>query len=539
MSQPLPAESPKQELEGTPELVPLLRLLLLAEGFALAFLECNVPIEAERNVAELRQTLEVRGRRSRLLRLNEPEEDLFGRIRSQSPPMATGEALFVLGFEQSIPSQVEYPPALTRLNRARERFRELLFPLVLVLPRYALDQLSREAPDFWAWRSGVFEARIKQARLARLLTDVARSDFSVYDSLSEPRKGDHLEALQGLLAELETQGKKSERERVALHRRIAVILTSMLRWPEARGHAEKVLKLAKNIGDEKGAATAYHLLGWIAQSTGSYEEASDWYQKVLQIAERHGDQAGVAFTFGLLGTVAQFREAFEEARESFLKALQIFEELGRPAEVAQSYSQLGMLAMTLGAHMEAREWFLKAIQLEDKLGDRTVIASICLGLGAVATVQGIYEEAVKWGRKALTIFEELGNRTGMAQAFSQLGAAEELRGSFDEALEWHGKALRISEALGDRAAIASSASQIGVLLTERGSPGEAVLWNLRSLAVRLEHELPEIGIDLHWLSHQRETLGEKRFRELLAEHVGEDGVKQVIDLIDKFPNDSK
>ena len=50
------------------------------------------------------------------------------------------------------------PPILAHLNLQRERFRDNFeFCLVFVLPKFALKYLIRRAPDFFDWRSGVFE----------------------------------------------------------------------------------------------------------------------------------------------------------------------------------------------------------------------------------------------------------------------------------------------------------------------------------------------------------------------------------------------
>jgi hypothetical protein len=59
------------------------------------------------------------------------------------------------------------------------------------------------------------------------------------------------------------------------------------------------------------------------------------------------------------------------------------------------------------------------------------------------------------------------------------------------------------------------------LLTGTGSPEEAVPLQLRSLALHIELEAPEVRIDFYWLARQRESLGEERFRALLREHAGD------------------
>jgi tetratricopeptide (TPR) repeat protein len=121
----------------------------------------------------------------------------------------------------------------------------------------------------------------------------------------------------------------------------------------------------------------------------------------------------------------------------------------------------------------------------------------------------------------------------MASSNHQLGRVAQERGSYEEALEWYRKSLAIFDELGNRAGMASSRSQIGVLLTATGRAEEAVPWNLRSLTIRLEIGVPEVRIDLHWLGRQREAQGEGRFREILREHLDEEGAASVLRMLDE------
>ncbi len=435
MSRRLRAADPEQDPLEAPELVPLVRLLTRVEGFAIAFLECNVPVSAERIASELIRGLEARGRRGRLVRLEEAEENLLGHLRGLTPPAPPGEALFVLGFERAIPSQVAFPPALTRLNRAREQFRELALPLILVLPRYALDQLSREAPDFWAWRSGVFEVREEEEHLERMVHDVTRPGPGDYGNLSAVRKREHLEVLRGLLAELEARGD-GERARGELHYRIARLLRSMGQWPEAEAAAAKALELAREAGDRRAIAAAGHKLAWVTQDRGDLEAAEEGYRKSLEVGEALGDKTCIAASYHQLGMVAQDRGDLAAAEDWYRKALEVFEALGSKTGIASSYHQLGRVAQDRGDLATAEDWYRKALEIDEALGDKTGIAASYHHLGMVAQARGDLEAAEDRYRKSLEIKEALGNRPDKASTYGQLGLLAEARGEPAAALDW-------------------------------------------------------------------------------------------------------
>ena len=67
-------------------------------------------------------------------------------------------AVFVAGLEYGIPFDQPNARILAELNLGRDPFlRDVPHPLVIWLPDYAVTAVARFAPDFWAWRSGVFE----------------------------------------------------------------------------------------------------------------------------------------------------------------------------------------------------------------------------------------------------------------------------------------------------------------------------------------------------------------------------------------------
>jgi tetratricopeptide (TPR) repeat protein len=126
-------------------------------------------------------------------------------------------------------------------------------------------------------------------------------------------------------------------------------------------------------------------------------------------------------------------------------------------------------------------------------------------------------------------------RSSQAAGFlHRLGNVSYLRGAYEEALQWYRQSLAILEELGDRAGMARAYSQIGVLLTERGAPEEGLLLILASLAIDLELDSPDIRIDFHWLTRERELFGEERFLSILNDQLHTDAVQTVLRLLQEF-----
>ena len=132
------------------------RLVRRADAFVLGFVKCNHPSQQK----EMRQELLVRLSHKHILEveLDKPLisllDELTARWDAENPP----DVVCVYGLEKSINELQEASPVLGRLNNDRDLLRRAIpVPLLVWLPDFALDFIAPGAPDFWAWRSGVYE----------------------------------------------------------------------------------------------------------------------------------------------------------------------------------------------------------------------------------------------------------------------------------------------------------------------------------------------------------------------------------------------
>ena len=78
---------------------------------------------------------------------------------------------------------------------------------------------------------------------------------------------------------------------------------------------EKVLKIAKEIGDRAGEGRAFGNLGIAYKSLGDYQKAIKYHEKDLKIAKEIGDRAGEGRAYGNIGnpyfSLGDFRKAIK------------------------------------------------------------------------------------------------------------------------------------------------------------------------------------------------------------------------------------
>jgi tetratricopeptide (TPR) repeat protein len=231
-------------------------------------------------------------------------------------------------------------------------------------------------------------------------------------------------------------------------------------------------------------ATAYHMLGAVAQYRGQPDEAETWFRKALAITESSQESTNrhhTAASYQHLGIVAQRQGRLEEAEAWYHKSLAIEEELGDKPGMAHSYGQLGILAQERGQPAKAQEWHLKALPIFMELGDRPRLATSYLHLGDLARDQEELDQAEAQYLRSLAIFNELRDQHRISANYHHLGVLAQDRGRLEEAEEWHRKCLDIEEELGDQDSLAESYKQLALLAEQQGHDHQALTWTIRQV----------------------------------------------------------
>ena len=432
--------SPAADQPASPDetLVALARMLdFAAPGrFVLAFVKCNLPVQRRALVEQLSGLLEPLGVTPIEIELNEPVERLLPLLkdrlagsylvpstqvespseteRAQAMRESRGKvAVFVYGLEHALRSNDANPPLLAHLNLSRELFRrDVPCPLVLWLPDYALTLLARGAPDFWAWRSGVYEFLPEPETAER----IAR--LTVYDeaghvtrSLSAEAKRERLHLLARLLEDYRELGDGSrERSTQAdILWKMGDVYYDLGEWVEAHDQYEQALTLARTLDDQRTIAGLLHQLGMLAQDTGDLAEARRLYEQSLALERELGNKQGIASTLGQLGNLARDTGDLADARRLYEQSLALKRELGDKRGIAITLHQLGMLAQATGDLAEASRLYEQSLALEREFGDKQGIAITLAQVALLEEQEENLAAAMSLIRQAEQLFTELGS----------------------------------------------------------------------------------------------------------------------------------
>lgn len=473
------------------ELTRLERMLTRAKGFTLAFARVNAPTQRTQLVEELRTRVQPKSVEIVEIDLDGSVENVLTEIEDYlrqhddaAPDGTTKQAVFVYGLEQLIPSSAIYHPALALINLRRENFREAIpTPLVFWIPEYALQAIAEGAPDFWAWRSGVYEFTLPQEHTEAMWASVEPERGQSRLSLLE--KKERINSLSGLLAEYELREDKNEPNIVAIR-----------------------FDLLTRIGD-------------LYDYTGNYELAFDFFGRALALAEATENESFSVHILLSIGIIYQKRGNHKQALAHYERSLKIAEETGNRSGVAISQHQIGMIYRERGNYGQALVHYERSLKINEELGNRNVIAPSLGEIGIIYQEQGDYEQARAHYERSLKIEEETGSRSGIATALHLLGNLDYLRGDHDQALDYYRRSLQINEELGNRYGIAFSHGQLGQFFLERGQYEEAFEHSLMAFFITARMKLPDIWRAIADLKKLRSAWGTEPFDEAWQEATGE------------------
>jgi tetratricopeptide (TPR) repeat protein len=419
-------------------LLQIASLIRLAEGFRLGFVKCNQPVQCRQLSVRLKEMLASEFKIIDV-ELKMPVTSLrmavMDALETDKAVNTGNRAIMVFGFEHSVPSEGS-APALDELNQSRENFpKSFSGPVLIWLPDYALTRLAREAPDFWGWRSGVFEFS-PDLELISTLEKMAGQD-SETSNLSLVEKSERSAALDGLVRDYQElqRGEREDRAFAAILCRLGDIRRQLGEYGEARRVYKKSLKIYLHLGDKSAVSKVLNQLSTLAYLTGDLGEARRLCEESLKIDTDLGDMNGVSKALHHLGRLTQDTGDLVEARRLYMESLKISQNLGKKNGVSISLHRLGRLAQDMGDLVEARHLYKESLKISLDLGDKIVVSKVLHQLGILAQDLGDLREARRMYEECLKIDKDLGDKRGFAITLAQYSLLDEQEGYLDRALD--------------------------------------------------------------------------------------------------------
>ncbi|MCA2683779.1 MAG: tetratricopeptide repeat protein, partial [Microcystis sp. M038S2] len=331
-------------------LAELLTFIDFAEGLTIGFIEVNRNEEANWIVESLMNNSQCQNIQFIVLNIDDSQVrfllDEILNYLSKNPPLEDKkQVLIIKGLENSIGFK-DYPPILQNLNFVRDAFTyDVPYPILFCLSNDTITRFARFAPDFWAWKSGIFkfESLPEEKNIDRQFVNFAR--VLERDGVSETQA--RIDILTRLFAEYSAE------------KNISMMITTLQQLGVAyyrRGElqkAEESLLEAWNLSNqitslEPTKVATLETLGYVYKKAKKYEEAETIYQQVLNVYSEQKFSQKWAKIQNSLGNVyldknqGSKADNLERAISCFNSALEVYTRDSFPSEWAMTQNNLGI-----------------------------------------------------------------------------------------------------------------------------------------------------------------------------------------------------
>lgn len=251
------------------------------------------------------------------------------------------------------------------LDYNRELFSAQPHGLVFWVTPPGRGLAARQAPHFWAQRSGVFDFSVERPLPLEQVRPMVGWDISI-DNLDETQR--QLRLYQGLLEDLDGQPDAPPLFLADLHLKVARLAYYVDQQPLARQHAQAALDIAVEQDAARLRADSVQALGDVHVRLAEYQEARARYEAAQPIYRAIGARLGEANCHFGLADIDRREESWAAAAAGYERALAYCRSAGMPFNIALALQRLGYTARGAGDIDQARRYFEEALAIFRRIG---------------------------------------------------------------------------------------------------------------------------------------------------------------------------
>jgi len=398
----------------------LVTLITLSKDGAIAFVLCNEPVLRKELYNELEKRLENLKTKIINIQLDENSIDLVNEIREKVPSMKNKSAIFIYGIEKASKAITASGKSayLMKLNIMRDEFSYINQPVIIWSNEATLSKIAIEAPDFWGWRTTVFEFRME--KISEPLGKTEKIIQSGLENLTIDELNEQYKRYSELLEEYKNKNIVDDYKFADWYFKLGMIQYLRGEYKEALEKYKQSLEIEKKLGNQRGIGRTLHNIAAIYQNKGEYDKAFEKYKQSLYIDEKLSDKRAIAQTLHNIAIIHQKKGEYDEAFEKYKQSIEIKNKLGDQQGIAQTLHQIAGIHQAKGEYNEAFEKYNQSIEIYKKLGDLRDLAYTLAQMGLLYSQIGKKEEAIKYTQKALDIFEKIGLENEARKAKAQI-----------------------------------------------------------------------------------------------------------------------
>jgi tetratricopeptide (TPR) repeat protein len=447
----------------------------ISEGFTLAFAEVNFALDIQVLLKALKNHRRCQDIQFVVIEITDSElefvlTELKERLQQTTIEPNKKIVIVVLGLERAIGfvETEKTPEVLENLNFARNVFTvQLPYPVIFILPDYALTRLARGARDFWAWASAVIAFRSGRQTIEQAHQQVFEPN-QLFNNDVKSVNQERIDILLRLLTQYQPTLGQPDAEvaplRLNILEELANAYLNLSDVGKAKQFFAEALSLAQGIGNKWAQANSLFGLGRTLNFLDGYDKALEKYDQALVIYKFLDNRLGEANTLLEIGQIRRFLDQPQEALKRYHEALKLFKAIGNRLGEANALQMVGDILRFLGQLQKALNQYYEALKLFKIVGDSFGEANTLKVVGDTLRSLDQPQEALNSYDKALTLYKTIGNSLGEANTLLESGRVLRFLDQPQEALNHYEEALRLFKVIGDSLGEANALRMIGDVL---------------------------------------------------------------------------
>jgi predicted ATPase/DNA-binding SARP family transcriptional activator len=206
---------------------------------------------------------------------------------------------------------------------------------------------------------------------------------------------------------------------------------------------EESLAIRQRLGDRRGIARSYYILGNLVLHVGQIDTSETYLRKSLAILRTTNNPALLSDPLSVLGINLIFGGKFEECIASYEEAWAIHRELGLPQEPMTANVGMTLAKINLGRYAEARMEAQRDLARYRKINHRYYIAFTLFNLGRIDLVEGASSQAWEHLQESSEILENIKMLTVLPDVLFCLAYTARLLQDRQQAIQYMIQALKI------------------------------------------------------------------------------------------------
>ncbi len=207
------------------------------------------------------------------------------------------------------------------------------------------------------------------------------------------RSLDHLRVQPALLFEKFNTAIRDQPNNWDVINRKGHLCLAVGRLKEAEACYRKVIKIGRELNDEKAEVAGLGNLGLVYQELGDLQKSEEMHSRAVKIALQIEWAEGMADQYGNLGLVYRKMARLDDAEGMHRRSLELNEYLGRLGGIANAAGNIGVLYQIRENYEEAEEQHLRALKINTELNRVDALAHNYFNLGTIYYKQGDFDRA--------------------------------------------------------------------------------------------------------------------------------------------------